>query len=152
MKRRNLIIGSAIVFAVTAAGIAAVPGRGMRHFGGRDGAAVRQRVATILDLSEGQLAQWNAIQTATREKIEPLAAQRRANAAALRAEMTNAQPDPARVGQLVIANREIREEMRELRTGAGAQFEAILTPEQKAKHAELKELRRERVDRRRSLR
>ncbi|HEU5162843.1 MAG TPA: Spy/CpxP family protein refolding chaperone, partial [Thermoanaerobaculia bacterium] len=126
--------------------IAAVPAR---HRGVRDGAAIRERVATILDLSDAQVAQWSAIQTATRERMQPLAAQRRANAAALRAEMTDGQPDPARVGELVIANRQIRVEMRELRTAARGQFEAILTPEQKAKAAELKELRQERVQRRR---
>lgn len=152
MKRKHIIIATVIALGLTAVAIAAVPARAARHLGGRDGAAIRARVATVLDLSDAQVAQWSAIQTATRERMQPLAAQRRANAAALRAEMTDGQPDPARVGELVIANRQIRGEMRELRNEARGQFDAILTPEQKARRAELRELRQNRTERRRRMR
>jgi Spy/CpxP family protein refolding chaperone len=152
MKRNHLIAAIIAVLAVTTIAFAAGPGFGPRHPGDRDGwrgAAMKQRVATILDLSEAQLSQWNAIQTATHEKMDPLAAQRRANAAALRAEMTGEQPSSTRVGDLMIANRQIAEQMRELREQSRAQFEAILTPEQKTRHDELKALRPNRGEGRR---
>lgn len=152
MKRNHLITAIVAVLAITTIAFAAGPGFGPRHLGagdGQRGAAMRERVATILDLSEAQLAQWNAIQTATHQKMEPLATQRRANAAALRAEMTAEQPGSTRVGDLMIANRQIAGQMRELREQSRAQFEAILTPEQKAKHDELKALRSNRGEGRR---
>ncbi len=144
MKRNHLITAIVAVLAITTFAFAAGPGFGQRHPGARDGqrgAAMRERVATILDLSEAQLSQWNAIQTATHQKMAPLATQRQANAAALRAEMAAEQPNSTKVGDLMIANRQLGEQMQTLREQSRTQFESILTPEQKAKHDELKALR-----------
>lgn len=145
MKRKHLIIAAIAVLALTT--IAFAQGFGDRPFGrgdGRRGAIMHERVAVVLDLSEDQLAKWKAIQTATHQKMEPLATQRQANAAALRAEMASGQPNAQKVGELMIANRQIADEMKGLREQSRAQFEAILTPEQKAKHDELKALRGDR--------
>lgn len=142
MKRKHLIIAAVVVLALTT--IAFAQGFGGRPFGrgdGQRGAMMRERVATVLDLSDAQVAKWNAIQTATHQKMEPLAEERRANGAALRAEMGTEQPNAQKVGELMIANRKIAEQMKSLREQSRAEFEAILTPEQKAKHDQLKELR-----------
>ncbi len=148
MKRKHLIIGAVVVLTLTTLAFAQGFGAGPLGRGdGKRGAAMRERVATVLDLSDDQLAKWNAIQTATREKMVPLATQRQANAAALRAEMAGEQPDSQKVGDLMIANRQIGKQIESLREQSRAQFEAILTPEQKAKHDELKALRGNRGDR-----
>ncbi len=145
MKRNYLITAIVVALAVTT--FAFAQGVGPRPFGrgdGERGDAMRERVATILDLTDAQKAEWEKIQTATHAKVEPLAAQRQANASALRAEMAGEQPNATRVGELMIANRQIAEQMRTLREQSRAQFESILTPEQKAKHDELKSLRESR--------
>jgi Spy/CpxP family protein refolding chaperone len=142
MKRKHLIIATIAVLALTT--IAFAQGLGDRPFGrgdGRRGALMHERAAVVLDLSDDQLAKWKAIQTAAREKMQPLAAEHQANRSALRAEMASEQPNAQKVGELMIANRRIGDEMKSLREQSRAQFEAILTPEQKAKHDELKSLR-----------
>jgi Spy/CpxP family protein refolding chaperone len=144
MKRNRIIMATIIALALTTIAYAAVPGIGRRAFGRHDGerrTAMRERVATILDLTEAQMAQWNAIQTATHEAMAPLAAQRQANRAAFRAAMSAENPDPTKLGELMLANRALGERMRTLREQSRARFEGILTPEQKAKHEELKSLR-----------
>lgn len=149
MKRRILFTVSAALVVLAAVAVAQEAGAGRLARGqGRFGDGMRQRAAVILDLSDAQKAEWARIEAATRAKIEPLAAQQRANRAALQAEMARETADARRVGELMIANREIREQMRAAREQTRLQFDAILTPEQKAKHDELRALREERRGRR----
>lgn len=106
-----------------------------------------QMLAEFLDLSEAQITQAQALRESLRQSLEPLREQLRANRQALRdaVEAGNAQT----AGELLIAGHAIGQQMKALHDGFAAQFEAMLTPDQKEKWAvykELMELRRHRPD------
>lgn len=147
MKPRTLLFSIIAVLTITMTALAAGPGRRMPAAGAGFGPGAgpgSERLAAYLELTEAQVTQWNAIREATHAQMLPLAEQRRANREALRTELDNAAPNAQRVGELVIANHELRGQSCAIRQNAQEQFVALLTPEQKEKYENFLEITRDR--------
>lgn len=89
-----------------------------------------RRLAIFLDLTEAQITEGQAIVDAARAEAEPLRAETRDLALALREALDAAEPDAAAVGALVVDLDANRDALRAIFDGAVEEFEAILTPEQ----------------------
>jgi Spy/CpxP family protein refolding chaperone len=97
-----------------------------------------QLIAEFLNLSDAQKSQAQALHESQRTAIEPLREQLRANRQAIgtAVDAGNAQ----QAGQLLIAGKAIRDQIKAAHDTFATQFEAMLTAEQKAKWAVVKEL------------
>lgn len=91
----------------------------------------------FLGLTDAQVQQLIDLRKSVPEAMKPFAEQLREKAAALREEMQKTNPDPAKVGQLTVEMKQIRERMRAEHQKFDDQAKALLTPDQKAKLAEL---------------
>ncbi|HEX2059851.1 MAG TPA: Spy/CpxP family protein refolding chaperone [Thermoanaerobaculia bacterium] len=147
--KRTLI--AALILIVAVAAIAAPPQRPGRAGGGAggpggpaEGGLPPQLLARFLDLSEAQITQAQALRETLQTTVEPLREQTRANHEEIEAAL--AAGDSAKAGQLMLANYNLRAQIKAAHDSYKASFEAMLTAEQKAKFAvyqELVELRRE---------
>ena len=102
-------------------------------------------VAELLDLTEAQKTQIQALHEALRATVQPLHEQQRAIHEQLEAAVAagNAQ----RIGELVLAERALHTQIEAARTTFETSFAALLTPEQRAKwevYQEIRELMRPR--------
>ncbi|HVR42057.1 MAG TPA: Spy/CpxP family protein refolding chaperone [Thermoanaerobaculia bacterium] len=142
---RIATFSSIAILAVTMAALAQGPGRpGARRPHGGPGSGGGERLASFLELTDEQIAQSKAIREATRTAIEPLAAQRRANREAIRAEIDGGSLSAEAIGRLVIASHEIGDQICAIRSEGEAQFVALLTPGQKEKYEQFRERRAQR--------
>jgi Spy/CpxP family protein refolding chaperone len=94
----------------------------------------RRAIAKFLGLSKDQAAQWRALTRELYETTDPLHEQIEPLSDQLRDLLAGA-PAPVEVGQLVIDIDALRDEIRAARAEFTADFEAILTPEQRVKWA-----------------
>ena len=119
-----------------------------RHAGpgghGGSGAHRLGRLARVLELTEAQVAEARALHEAARADLEPIFAASRELRTRLDGLLDAPSPDPAQVGEVVIALRQNREAMRAVREETKAGFEALLTAEQREKLATLEDAREER--------
>lgn len=112
--------------------------------GGRGGEILAPgALADFLDLTEAQIASIETLRETLRATIEPLREQQRANHEAIKAavEAGNAQA----AGQAMLANHDLRQQMKAARDAYETSFEGLLTAGQKAKwdvYQEIVELRR----------
>lgn len=139
--KRTLIALFLAAAAVTA--IAAPPGRGpapgAEGPGGPGGGLLPpQAIAELLDLSDAQAEQVQALRETMRATVEPLAEQQRAN----RQLVEEALPagNTARVGELVVAGYGLRQQIKAAHDSFRAAFEGLLNAEQKAKWAVYEEI------------
>lgn len=91
----------------------------------------------FLGLTDAQVQQLTELRRSHPEAMKPYAEQLQTKAQALREEMLKANPDAAKVGQLMVEMKAIREQMRAERVKLNDQAKALLTEAQKAKLAEL---------------
>ena len=127
------LTSTAVALGLLLAGSAALAGQGFR--GGREGApgrGLRAALAT-LDLTEAQKAEVKQHFEAERAKRETLRQEGRAAREALRAAAQAANPDPAGVGAAFLRVDAHQKAVKADREAARERFEAILTPEQRAK-------------------
>jgi len=116
-----------------------------RHGGpGAHGGHRLERLARVLDLTEAQVAEARALHEAARADLEPIFAASRELRTRLDGLLDAPSPDPAQVGETVIALRQNREAMRAVHEETKAGFEALLTAEQREKLATLEDAREER--------
>lgn len=138
--KRTLIAILALTVAVSV--FAAAPRRGARMGQGQGmGEGQGQRagrevltpkaLAEFLGLSETQITQAQAIRETLHNTVQPLRDQIRANQVLIQAALDA--NDAAKAGELLLANHKLREQIEAARQAADAQFEALLTAEQKAK-------------------
>jgi Spy/CpxP family protein refolding chaperone len=119
--------------AATGAGAATQGGqdgpRGMRRHGpgGRDG------LASYLELTQEQQAQWKTAHEQLRTTTEGLRTQAHDARKQMETALEQARPDPATVGKLAITMHSIHKKMRAAHEATEAQLAASLTPEQKTK-------------------
>jgi len=127
MLKELLIVGSVLV--VGAASVAAHPGgRGVHRRGERHQSL--ERIAERLELSPSQLDAVRALREGNRESRRALREQLKAAAVQYR---DLRESDDPRATEALSRLRELREELMAERIAARADFEKILTPEQREK-------------------
>ena len=100
-----------------------------------------RRLSRILDLTDEQNEKVNSLREAARASVRALRDERRERQRQLKATLDMDTPDPLRVGELVLANRDGRKKMRALYESNRESFRAILTEEQLTKLEERKDRR-----------
>jgi Spy/CpxP family protein refolding chaperone len=90
----------------------------------------KQAVIRFLQLTEDQVAGWDALVEAREAKVAPLREQLKATEEDLRELLAGDNPDPAAVGALVIKGKELKEQIGAAHKEYVDGFEAMLTPEQ----------------------
>lgn len=139
MKR--ITLGILVITMIAAAAVAA-PHGGRGPAGGPPDLSI---LAELLDLTEAQRAQIDALRASMRATTQPLHEQLQANREEMRAAVEAG--DAAKAGALAVAAHQIAQQLKGARDAFLAGVEGVLTPEQKVKFAvyqELMELRRER--------
>ncbi len=146
MKR---ILNFTLISLIAVAAIAAPGGRrpqGQRGPGpGPNELLPPPQFADFLALTDAQIAQIEPLREKLRTAIEPLREQQRANQEQIRAALESGNAEQA--GTLMVANRNLREQMKAAHDAFATSFEAILTAAQKSKfdvYREINDLRRER--------
>lgn len=91
----------------------------------------------FLGLTDTQVQQLIGLRKSLPDVMKPFAEQIREKQQALREEMQKTNPDPAKVGQLMVEVKQIREKMQAAREKLDDQAKALLTPAQKTKLAQL---------------
>ena len=90
-------------------------------------------LARFLQLTEQQVADVRTLLEARKDIIEPLMKQIPEKEKELQELLNSASPDPAAVGRVTIAIRDLRRQVDEARKDFAAGFEALLTAEQKTR-------------------
>lgn len=91
----------------------------------------------FLGLTDAQVQQLTTLRRTLPDVMRPFAEQLREREQALREEMQKSNPDPARVGRLMVEMKQIRDNMQTARQRLDDQAKALLTPEQRTKLAQL---------------
>jgi Spy/CpxP family protein refolding chaperone len=120
------------ITVMTAAVVATAGGEAIAHGGSRSGAPP-QRIAAALDLTDQQKAAWEAAFSTMRATAQPLHAQAKGIRAEIDALFSQGSPDPAVLGQKVIALHAVKEQLREARATMKSATTSVLTEEQKLK-------------------
>jgi protein CpxP len=129
-RNRILIIGAAVMLAVTAA-IA----QGMHGHGGPDGDF--HRMLHQLDLTTDQQAQVKAIWTKEKPAMQPLMEQMRQNHNAMKALEASGPYDEAKTRALATQNSQTMVELQVAHERIKSEIMQVLTPDQKTKLAQL---------------
>ena len=103
-----------------------------------DRAKSPQVVARFLELTLEQREQWREIRRATGEAVRPLAEELRATEEALQELLGSDDPDPAEIGDLLLAIRSLKQQIQRIGAQGVADFEAILDDEQAGRLANLR--------------
>lgn len=114
------------------------PGRPLDGANGpATGEALRPKVAVarFLVLTADQVTQWENLLIALETTVRPLAEQIAANDRQLAELLRQPTPDAAAIGNLILAKRALREQIRGARETYLTAFEALLTQDQKDKLA-----------------
>lgn len=138
MFNRKKVAAAALALAVAGTGSLALAneGDGHRSHGRGFGRGFR-----ALDLTDDQKASLKSIMQEQRKASEPQREQIRAVRQQIRTLLDSGKADPAEVGRLTIQAHTLGQQLREQHKRAFEQFEAQLTPEQKAKLDQMKEER-----------
>ena len=115
------------------------PGFGMRRgggpgFGPRGGFGgqlpPRRVLESVLELTDEQFDELEVLRDELMAAIEPLRDQHKELGESLKAELELENPDPTTLGELMIASRDLREQIRAGHDAFVTSFEGILTPDQ----------------------
>ncbi len=146
MKR---ILIFTLISLIAVAAIAAPGGRrpqGQRGLGpGPNELLPPPQFADFLGLTDAQIAQVEPLREKMRTTIEPLRDQLRANQEQIRAAIDSGNAEQA--GTLMVANHNVRDQIKAAHDAFATSFEAILTAVQKSKfdvYKEINDLRRDR--------
>lgn len=105
------------------------------------GRAAPQRIAAALGLTDQQKAVWDAAFSTMRTTAEPLHTQTQAIKAEIDALFTQGNPDPALLGQKMIALHAVQEQLHQARAAMESTTTSVLTDGQKPKLDALKAAR-----------
>jgi protein CpxP len=141
---RAAVLGSlgALALAATSVQAGDEPGRQGRH------QWREMRMGRDLNLTDEQRASFKSIREEHRKAQEPLRQQHRELRQQIRQQLEGGNADPTAIGQLTIQAHALGRQLRESHAGLRERFEALLTPEQKARLEELKSQRGQRGQRR----
>ena len=136
-----------VFLALAIVSIAAVPVLAKQHGGdgfmkhkGHKGMNM-ERLKVALDLTEQQQADIQQIINQQREKVQPVREQAQLNRDGIRELMDQENLDEAKLQALMQEQSKLRTEMMIERHATRAKIDQVLTPEQRQKHEELRELR-----------
>lgn len=142
-------MGAMFIVAQTADRSEGKRGHGKKGFGKRGGHGMMFRG---VDLSEEQKAQMKQIRQTSMETMKPIREQMKANRQRLAELSANGNFDQAQVQALAAQQGSLSAQMTVERERVKAQIFQILTPEQKAKAAEMKAQRQQKMQERRQNR
>jgi Spy/CpxP family protein refolding chaperone len=125
---------------MTAAVVATAGGQAMAE-GPHHGGPPPQRIAAALGLTDQQKAAWDAAFSTMKATSQPLHAQAKAIRTEIDALFAQGNPDPAVLGQKMIAMHAVREQLTQARATMEGATAAVLTDEQKVKLDALKAAR-----------
>jgi Spy/CpxP family protein refolding chaperone len=124
-------------------GMAVQRGGGPRGSGGHEafgegtrndvGIPSQRMLRRVLELTDAQIEEVKLLKEAAKAAVEPLTDERRSVREQLRAAMDVETPDAVLVGELIIASRDIAEDIQAARESFKDSFMTILTDEQIAK-------------------
>ena len=97
-------------------------------------------VANVLQLSGDQIEAFVAMIGARDSAVAPLAAELQKRGQAIDQELQSPDADPATVGRLLLEARSLQKQIEEARRQAAAQFEEVLTPDQKDRLQHVREI------------
>jgi Spy/CpxP family protein refolding chaperone len=131
MRKRN----SGIVVAIAALMLVgtfatAQPGPGGPGNGPAGGPPPDGALVQFLALSEAQLASWKTFHEELKAAIDPLIEQQRAAQQQLQAALDATTPDPAAIGNAMLAIRAIGNQIRAAHDALDAKLKSVLSPEQ----------------------
>jgi Spy/CpxP family protein refolding chaperone len=146
MSNRTRWAAGVLALAVASGGAYAVANEaGFRGHHGRRGLG---RGLQALNLTDEQKASFRSMLQEQRQASEPQREQIRDLRQQMRQQLDTGKADPAQIGELAIQAHAVRAQLRASREQALQRFEALLTPEQKAKLDQLKQERGKRGFRR----
>jgi len=90
-------------------------------------------VATVLELTPGQVQAWGPILAARGEALGPLAEQIRQRQQAIAAQLQSGSPDPALIGRLLIEVHALQAQVHAVDAQAAARFRELLNLPQRQK-------------------
>ena len=125
---------------MTAAVVATAGGAAMAQ-GPPPGGPPPHRIAAALGLTDEQKAVWDAAFSTMRATAQPLHAQAKAIRVEIDALFAQGNPDPALLGQKMIAMHAVREQLHQARAAMESTTTSVLTDEQKLKLDALKAAR-----------
>jgi Spy/CpxP family protein refolding chaperone len=117
---------------MTAAVVATAGGTAIAQ-GPPPGGSPPQRIAAALGLTDQQKAVWASAFSTMRATAQPLHAQAKAIRVEIDALFAQGNPDPALLGQKMIAMHAVREQLHQARAAMQSTTAAVLTDEQKLK-------------------
>ena len=140
---RNVFLALAITGIIAAPALAKqYGGDGFMGHKGQKGMNV-ERLKVALDLTDQQQADIQQIINQQREKAQPAREQAQNNRDAIRDVMDQETLDETKLQALMQEQSKLRTEMMIERHATKAKIDQVLSPEQKQKHDELRELRQE---------
>jgi Spy/CpxP family protein refolding chaperone len=145
---RKLIIATFLAIALAGGALLAAPGAPMSQAGrpehGRRGGnhLSPAQLAEFLGLSAEQKSKAQALHEEQRSATEPLRRDLRTNRETVKSAVDAG--NALEAGQALIAAKGLREQLKAAHEGFESKFEAILTPEQKARWSVLQDLRKTR--------
>ena len=125
---------------MTAAVVATAGGAAMAQ-GAPHGGPHPHRMAAALGLTDQQKAVWDTAFSTMRATAQPLHAQAKAIRVEIDALFAQGNPDPALLGQKMIAMHAVREQLQQARVAMESTTTSVLTDEQKLKLDALKAAR-----------
>lgn len=146
--RQGLLAATALLALAALPALAGPRGEGHGRGGREHGFGRILPPASYLDLTADQKAAVDKLRDETKAKVQPLFESQRSKRQELRGLLDGATPDPTAVGNLTIAMHETTQQIKSALDAARVSFEALLTPEQKTKYDNFRELRQDRRERR----
>lgn len=148
MKPRAILIAAPLALLL-ALPVAAQPAPGGGHHRravgrfdqgthGPGGGLLGRQMIQFLQLTQDQITQTQALISSLRQQAAPLRAQMKQNRQQLFQLLETASPDPSAVGKLILDQKSLRQQLRDLRQNGADQFAKSLTPDQQARFATLR--------------
>lgn len=147
MRKRFSLLAVFALLLTTALTVTAEPGKRGQHRGGHSDGHFADRLAERLDLTADQKAAWETLRDEHRAEVEPLMTQIHEQRDQIREALDSGSANATTVGQLMIDNHQLHEQIKASREELDEAFRALLTTEQQQTLDEIKASRGERGDR-----
>lgn len=106
--------------------------------GPRGGGLLGPQMVQFLQLTQDQITQAKSLIASLRQQATPLRDQMKQNRQQLFQLMSSTSPDPSAIGNLVLQQKTLRQQLQDMRKNGADQFAKLLTSEQEARFATLR--------------